>query len=365
MRQADGVSHATASTVSPNMLYPTDGKCLRHAVALHRQRVCRSGGHGYAWHAGQHRHHQRASRFHRDAHTRDLLDKAARTAAISMGRSISVCAADRAEHPSGTKIANGSTRFPANTEFTGRVLQVSSICARVSSPLPIPPARAMAVNMVRHGCEISCHLYRCRWATPLSGRKPTSCTLPKDIPAGAVLVRDHLSTRSPPRALPTARRFPSLNTMDKPVAEMRTVPPISTSARRRQAQEKNWLKTLPKQGYFLSFCVSTALPSHSSTRHGDRATWKKLRWAAQPAPWWHNARPFTDMSNPSMIRMPSRCALSPLLVAVALASAAATPTMALAAQDVPGAVAGPVAGMKMTDAYCRWRRATSTSGRGR
>ena len=51
-----------------------------------------------------------------------------------------------------------------------------------------------------------------------------------------------------------------------------------------------------------------------------------------------------------MIRMPS-AALSPLLVAVALASAAATPTMALAAQDVPGAVAGPVAGMKMTDAY--------------
>ncbi len=176
-------SFPDGSKVSPNMLYPTDGSAFDMLSPLHRQRNmsirwrCR-----HARHAGSASASSKGNAFSPDAHAREILDKAGKTA-FRIGRAIAYDPPPIVPNTRWYKDRQWVDPLPGQSPSSPARHSNISIFAPASSRSPTRPARRWPSTWRAWARNI-------RWAftdangDPLSGGKSYRLNLPKDIPAG-------------------------------------------------------------------------------------------------------------------------------------------------------------------------------------
>ena len=201
--------------------------------------------------------------FSPDAPTRDLLDKAARTAS-RIGHALSY-------QPSAL-VANGLyyanrrwiNPFPANATFTADTYNL--IDARTGYfTYAYSTSQGMAVNMENVGAKYPA-AYMDADGNFLRGSQAYVLHLPADIPAAtfwSVTVYDPVTGSG----LDNGQPFPSLNTMDKPIQNSDGSTDIYFGPK-SPSSGKNWIATVPGRGWF------TLLRLYGPTKAFFEQTWK-------------------------------------------------------------------------------------------
>jgi hypothetical protein len=189
----------------------------------------------------------KGQKFEPDAHTRGLLDRAARTATrISHGTSYD---------PSPT-LTNGYwykdrqwiNVFPGNATFTGDTFNFidprTGFFTYAYSTSP-----GMAATMVNIGAKYPT-TYKDSDGDFLMGDKQYQLHLPKGVPVAlfwSVTAYDALTASG----LDNGQPFPSINTMDKPTINADGSTDIHFGPDSPANGSKNWIRTVPGKGFFV------------------------------------------------------------------------------------------------------------------
>jgi len=244
-KTAKAMQFPNASNVPANMLYPTDGSAF--------DALARFIAHEYVDPADMEMRGMLASLgiikgkpFKPDAHTRAMLDKAAKVAS-RIGHAISY------EPP--TNVPNGLwykdrrwlNVFPGNATFTAETFNfIDPRTGFFTNAYSASPG--MAVTMVNVGAKYPATFVDAN-GDFLSGSASYKLRLPKGIPAAlfwSVTVYDSITASG----LDNGQPFPSINTMDKPAKNKDGSTDIYFGPD-SPGNGKNWLKTLPDKGFFV------------------------------------------------------------------------------------------------------------------
>jgi hypothetical protein len=234
-----------ASNTPVNMLYPTDGSAF--------DMLSRFIEHEYVDPQDMEMRGMLAALgiikgkpFQPDKASRDLLDKAAKTAS-KIGHAIS--------YTPQTIVANGTwypdrkwlNVFPGNATFTADTFNyIDPRTGFFTNAYSASPG--MAVNMENVGAKYPATFVDAKGEF-LSGSNSYTLNLPKGIPAAlfwSVTAYDSITASG----LDNGQPFPSINTMDKPVANADGSIDVHFGPDSPGAG-KNWIKTLPGEGYFV------------------------------------------------------------------------------------------------------------------
>jgi hypothetical protein len=184
--------------------------------------------------------------FQPDAATRDLLDKAAKTAS-KMGHATS--------YTPQTIVTNGTwypdrkwlNVFPGNATFTADTFNyIDPRTGFFTNAYSASPG--MAVNMENVGAKYPATFVDAKGEF-LSGSNAYTVNLPKGIPAAlfwSVTVYDSITASGVDNGQP----FPSLNTMDKPLVNADGSIDVHFGPD-SPGEGKNWIRTLPGKGFFV------------------------------------------------------------------------------------------------------------------
>ncbi len=251
-----------ASTKDANMLYPQDGSAF--------DMLSRFIDHEYVNPSDMEMRGVLAGigiikdrSFSPDAPTRDMLDKAARTAS-RIGHAIAY--QPSAMVPNGLYYANRHwiNPFPTNATFTADSYNI--IDARTGFfTYAYSTSPGMALNMENIGAKYPA-AYVDASGNFLRGSQAYVLHLPPDIPAAifwSVTVYDPITGSG----LDNGQPFPSLNTMDKPIQNSDRSTDIYFGPKSPGAG-KNWIATVPDRGWF------TLLRLYGPTKAFFEQTWK-------------------------------------------------------------------------------------------
>jgi hypothetical protein len=184
--------------------------------------------------------------FKPDAHEREILDRAAKTA-FAMTRVIVF--RSQAENPGAFYYPDRHwvNPFPDNAAFTAS--SYNQIDPRIAFfAIAYSTSPGMAIDIQNLGAKYPSTFWDSQ-GHYLAGASTYKLHLPKDIPAAlfwSVTVYDPVTASG----LDNGQPFPSLNSMDKPAAN----PDGSTDiyfGPSKPADTKNWLRTVPGKGFFL------------------------------------------------------------------------------------------------------------------
>ena len=183
--------------------------------------------------------------FHPDPAMKTLLDQAAKTA-FKMTR---VMANEMSVQAPGFKYYSDRqwvNVFPGGDPFfLGNLLERTLYFTLAYGMSP-----GMAVSMVEKGAKYP-GVFRDKDGDYLEGGKSYSLHLPPNIPAAnfwSMTVYDALTASG----LDNGQPFPSLNQMDKPTQNADGSFDLYFGPTAPAGHEKNWLRTVPGKGYFLS-----------------------------------------------------------------------------------------------------------------
>jgi hypothetical protein len=234
-----------ASGVEVNMLYPTDGSAydmLDRFIQNEYVDPADMEMRGMAAALGI----VKGKPFKSDERTREILDKAAKTAA-RMGHAIS--------YEPQTIVSNGTwykdrrwlNVFPGNATFTADTFNfIDPRTGFFTNAYSASPG--MAANMVNVGAKYPATFVDAGGEF-LSGSKSYKLKLPKGIPAAlfwSVTIYDSITASG----VDNGQAFPSINTMDKPLKHADGSIDIHFGPE-SPGEGKNWLRTLPEKGYFV------------------------------------------------------------------------------------------------------------------
>jgi hypothetical protein len=233
-----------ASGVAVNMLYPRDGSAfdmlarfLDSEYADPQDMEMR----GLAATLGI----EKGKPFKPDARTRTMLDDAARTAG-KMGLALSYAPVKSVPNSRWYEDRRWANVFPGNATFSADTFNY--VDARTTFFLNAYSASpGMAVNMENVGAKYPVTFVDSNGAF-LMGQNAYRLHLPKDVPAAlfwSVTAYDALTASG----LENGQPFPSINTMDKPVANADGSTDIYFGAQSPGAG-KNWIRTVPDKAYF-------------------------------------------------------------------------------------------------------------------
>jgi hypothetical protein len=214
-----------ASAVPANMLYPADGRAFDMLAALGIEK---------------------GKPFEPDAHTRDLLDKGAKTA-YRIADTIIYSPLAIVPNALWYKDRRWANVFPGNATFTAPTFNYLDPRTGFFS-VAYSTSPGMAVNMENVGAKYPVTFVDAN-GDFLLGSNTYKLHLPKDIPAAlfwSVTVYDPVTGSG----LDNGQPFPSLNTMDKPVTNANGSTGIYFGPSAPGAG-KNWLITLPDKGFFV------------------------------------------------------------------------------------------------------------------
>jgi hypothetical protein len=234
------------SQAAPNMLYPNDGSAfdmLSRFIDSEYYDPADADMRGMLASIGI----IKGQPFKPDAHTREILDKAAKTA-FRIGRAVSYDPPQTVPNTRWYADRKWINPFPANTEFTGPSFKY--LDARTGFfALAYSASPAMAVSMAGMGAKYPVAFEDAN-GDPLSGGKAYKLHLPKDIPAGIFW---SVTVYRPETAagLANGQPFPSINTMDKPVSNPDGSTDIYFGPAEPPGHGKNWLRTVPGSGFFV------------------------------------------------------------------------------------------------------------------
>jgi hypothetical protein len=184
--------------------------------------------------------------FKPDAHTRERLDKAAKTAS-RIGHAISY--EPQTIVPNGVwyKDRRWLNVFPGNATFTAETFNfIDPRTGFFTNAYSTSPG--MAVTMVNVGAKYPATFVDVN-GNFLSGSESYKLRLPKGIPAAlfwSVTVYDSITASG----LDNGQPFPSINTMDKPAKNKDGSTDIYFGPE-SPGDGSNWLKTLPDKGFFV------------------------------------------------------------------------------------------------------------------
>jgi hypothetical protein len=234
------------SKASPNMLYPTDGAAfdmLSRFIDSEYVDPVDADMRGMLASIGI----IKGQPFNPDAHTREILDKAGKTA-YRMGRAIAYDPPPIVPNTRWYPDRQWVNPFPVNTEFTGPSFKYLDLRTGFFA-LAYSASPAMAVNMAGMGAKYPV-AFRDADGDPLSGGKSYRLHLPKDIPAGIFW---SVTVYRPETAagLANGQPFPSINTMDRPDVNPDGSTDIYFGPTEPAGHGKNWLKTVPGSGFFV------------------------------------------------------------------------------------------------------------------
>jgi hypothetical protein len=188
----------------------------------------------------------KGSPFHPDAHTRALLDEAAKTA-IKMGLAGSI-------EPQ-TIVPNGRwyddrrwlNVFPGNATFTADTFNyIDPRTGFFTNAYSASPG--MAVNIENVGAKYPATFVDAE-GDFLEGQNRYRVRLPADVPAAlfwSVTIYDSLTASG----VDNGQAFPSINAMDKPTQNTDGSTDIYFGPE-SPGEGRNWLRTLPGKGYFV------------------------------------------------------------------------------------------------------------------
>ncbi|HEX4987057.1 MAG TPA: DUF1254 domain-containing protein [Burkholderiales bacterium] len=234
-----------ASGVEVNMLYPTDGSSF--------DLLNRFIQHEYVDPADMEMRGMLASigivkgkPFRPDERTRDLLDKAAKTAA-RMGHAVAYGPSGIVPDGAWYKDRRWLNMFPGNATFTADSFNyIDSRTGFFTNAYSASPG--MAANMVNVGAKYPVTFVDAD-GNFLSGSSSYKLHLPKNVPAAlfwSVTIYDSITATGVDNGQP----FPSINTMDKPAKNADGSIDIHFGPE-SPGDAKNWLRTLPGKGFFV------------------------------------------------------------------------------------------------------------------
>jgi hypothetical protein len=234
------------SAAAPNMLYPQDGSAfdmLSRFIDSEYVDPTDADMRGMLASIGI----IKGQPFAPDARTREILDRAGRTA-YRIGRAIAYDPPPIVPNTRWYKDRQWVNPFPANTEFTGPSFKYLDLRTGFFA-LAYSASPAMAVNMAGMGAKYPV-AFTDADGDPLSGGKSYKLHLPKDIPAGIFW---SVTVYRPETAsgLANGQAFPSLNTMDKPEMNADGSLDLYFGPNAPSGKDKNWLKTVSGQGFFV------------------------------------------------------------------------------------------------------------------
>jgi hypothetical protein len=260
-RSARPMQFPDASARAANMLYPQDGNAFDMLSRfIDHEYVDPSDMEMWGVLAGIDVIKDRS--FSPDAATRDLLDKAARTAS-RMGHAIVF--QPSAMVPNGVYYPNRRwiDPFPTNATFTADTYNI--IDARTAYFTDVFSASPGMVNVETVGAK-SLAAYVDADGNFLRGSQAYVLHLPPNIPAAnfwSVTVYDPVTGSG----LDNGQPFPSLNMMDKPIQNSDGSTDIYFGPKSPGAG-KNWIATIPGRGWF------TLLRLYGPTKAFFEQTWK-------------------------------------------------------------------------------------------
>lgn len=234
-----------ASQTPLDMLYPTDGSAF--------DMLARFIEHEYADPADREMRGMLAALgivkgrpFEPDAHTRALLDRAARTAS-RIGHTLAYD--PEAAQPGARWYADRRwlNPFPGNPTFSGDTFNFIDARAGFFT-YAYSTSPGMAVNMEKVGAKYPV-TYVDADGEFLTGERDYRLRLPKNIPAAlfwSVTVYDPVTGAG----LDNGQPFPSINSMDRPLANADGSTDIHFGADSPGAG-RNWLRTPPGKGFFV------------------------------------------------------------------------------------------------------------------
>ncbi|RDI97753.1 DUF1254 domain-containing protein [Dyella solisilvae] len=234
-----------ASSKPANMLYPTDGSAF--------DMLARYVDHEYVDPQDMEMRGVLATLgivkgqpFKPDAHTKQILDRGARTA-YQMTRALGFQRPDDAPAQRYYPDRHWMNPFPDNADFTTPTY--NEVDARTKFfALAYSTSPGMAINMENVGAKYPFTAWDVN-NQPLSGSKTYRLRLPKGIPAAlfwSVTAYDSVTASG----LDNGQPFPSLNQMDKPAADADGTTEIWFGPTRPKGAT-NWIRTVPGKGYFV------------------------------------------------------------------------------------------------------------------
>jgi hypothetical protein len=234
-----------ASKVPANMLYPSDGSAF--------DMLARFIEHEYVDPADMEMRGmlaalgiEKGKPFKPDAHTRNILDNAAKTA-YRIGHAIAYEPQTIVPNGLWYKDRRWANVFPGNPTFTAPTFNY--IDPRTSFfTFAYSTSPSMAVNMVNVGAKYPVTFVDAN-GDFLLGANRYRLHLPKGIPAAlfwSVTVYDPVTGSG----LDNGQPFPSINTMDRPAANSDGSTDIHFGPS-SPGEGRNWLKTLPDKGFFV------------------------------------------------------------------------------------------------------------------
>jgi len=185
--------------------------------------------------------------FKPDAHTRSILDRAARTA-FDMSRALSYETRQQAPGQSYYPDRQWMNPFPENATFTAK--SYNQVDSRIKFfTLAYSTSPGMAINMEKVGAKYPFTAWDSK-GQYLSGDKTYRLRLPKGIPAAlfwSVTAYDSVTASG----LDNGQPFPSLNAMDQPKANADGSTDIWFGPDKPGDANANWIRTVPGKGFFV------------------------------------------------------------------------------------------------------------------
>lgn len=234
------------STTAPQMLYPTDGTAfdmLSRFIDSEYVDPADADMRGMLASIGI----IKGQPFQPDAHARDILDRAGKTA-FRIGRAIAYDPPPIVPNTRWYSDRKWVNPFPVNTEFSGQSFKYLDLRTGFFA-LAYSASPAMAVNMAGMGAKYPV-AFTDADGDPLSGGKSYKLHLPKDIPAGIFW---SVTVYKPDTAagLANGQPFPSINTMDQPEMNADGSVDMYFGPDAPKGGSRNWLKTVPGEGFFV------------------------------------------------------------------------------------------------------------------
>ena len=244
-KSAKPMQFPNASNVPVNMLYPADGSAF--------DMLARFLAHEYVDPADMEMRGMAASlgiikgkKFQPDAHTREVLDRAARTAS-RIGHAIAYEPQTIVANSLWYKDRRWLNVFPGNATFTADTFNfIDARTGFFTNAYSASPG--MAATMVGVGAKYPATFVDAE-GNFLSGSLSYRLRLPKGIPAAlfwSVSVYDSITASG----LDNGQSFPSINAMDKPVKNKDGSIDIYFGPD-SPGEGKNWLATVPDKGFFV------------------------------------------------------------------------------------------------------------------
>ncbi|HVY74801.1 MAG TPA: DUF1254 domain-containing protein [Puia sp.] len=244
--QAKPMQFPDGSTGPHNMLYPSDGSAF--------EMLSRFIDHEYVDTADMEMRGilqsigiEKGKPFNPDAHTKDILDKAARTA-YKMGKMIGF---DLINYVPDTKYYSDKqwlNGFPVNETFTAGTYNYinprTSFFAAAYSASPV-----MALNVENMGSKYP-SAFRDADGNFFSGSHSYVLHLPKNVPA-LLFWSVTLYDAETAAGLDNGQPFPSINSMDKPAMNADSTYDFYFGPD-SPGEGKNWIRTVPDKGFFVN-----------------------------------------------------------------------------------------------------------------